>query len=70
MACVQDREKTLSRQEHLQQLGRLNEELENMSRRNKSLQETLSAADCQNSVLELNLRQRNMEVNQLQDMMG
>ena len=58
------------RQEDVQQLNRLNQELERMSLRNQSLQSKLSAADCQNSVLDLTLKQRDMEITRLQETLG
>jgi hypothetical protein len=54
----------------LHQLGRVTQELDAMALRNRSLTERLSAADNHQRILELNLRQREMDLHQLHDLLG
>lgn len=66
----QEREKLLQRQEQTQNLKHLHQELEMMSRRNESVQLKLSSADRENNILQLNIKQRDIEIARLQTAVG
>lgn len=65
-----EHDKLLTRQEHTQNMNRLHQEVEMMSRRNESVQLKLASADRENNILQLNLKQRDMEIARLHTVLG